>query len=72
MSGCSQRGCVTCSRTALGVVSHRADKRVREQPLDGPLASQEMGAEVFELADEMMRDLTGWRQLFGVKAIEAG
>ena len=56
----------------MRAIMHRADKRMREQPLDGPLASQEMGAEVFELADEMMRDLTGWRQLFGVKAIEAG
>ncbi len=39
--------------------------------LDQPLASQELAADVFDLANEMLRDVEGWEHLFRVKPLEA-
>lgn len=46
--------------------------RIRSVDLTRPLASQELGAEVYEVATTMLHDIEGWSQLFGVKVVEAG
>jgi hypothetical protein len=45
--------------------------RIRSVALTRPLASQELGAEVYEVATTMLHDIEGWAQLFGVKVVEA-
>ena len=45
--------------------------RIRSVDLTRPLASQELGAEAYEVATTMLHDIEGWAQLFGVKAVEA-
>ena len=37
-----------------------------------PLASQELGVDLFRLATAMLADVAGWAQLFRMKAVEAG
>ena len=41
-------------------------------PLDRPLASQELGAELFAVTLSMLQDITGWAQLFRMKTVETG
>lgn len=41
-------------------------------PLDRPLASQELGAELYAVALSMLQDITGWAQLFRMKTVETG
>jgi hypothetical protein len=53
-------------------LTSQAAERLRKLPLDTPLASQELGAEMLLLAEEMLLDIKGWAQLFRVKAVEAG
>ena len=36
-----------------------------------PLASQDLGMEMFEVATLMLQDVEGWVQLFQVKAVDA-
>lgn len=59
---------------------HRADNNVErielalsQRELDHPLplASQLLGAELFEVATVMLSDVTGWAQLFRLKTVEA-
>jgi len=45
---------------------------LRHLPLDAPLASQELGAEILLLAENMLRDIKGWAQLFRIKAVDVG
>jgi hypothetical protein len=40
--------------------------------LDRPLASQELGAELYAVALSMLQDVTGWAQLFRMKTVETG
>jgi len=40
--------------------------------LDQPLASRDLGRTMQELAISMMQDVSGWMQLFRIKALEAG
>jgi hypothetical protein len=47
-------------------------ERLRHVPLEAPLASQEVGAELLVLAEGMLRDVRGWALLFRVKAVEVG
>ncbi len=46
--------------------------RIRHIPLSRPLASQELGVEVLEVATLMLQDVDGWARLFRVKLVEAG
>jgi hypothetical protein len=39
--------------------------------LDQPLSSRDLGLIMYELAMEMMHDVTGWAQLFRIKTLEA-
>ncbi|WP_198369919.1 hypothetical protein [Roseomonas rosulenta] len=41
-------------------------------PLDGPLASNALGATLVGTTTSMLLDIDGWAQLFQVKAVEAG
>jgi hypothetical protein len=41
-------------------------------PLEHPLASQELGAELYGVALSMLQDIAGWAQLFRMKKVEAG
>jgi len=41
-------------------------------PLDRPLASQELGAELYAVAISMLQDIAGWAQLFRVKTVAIG
>jgi hypothetical protein len=47
-------------------------RRIETVDLDRPLASQELGAEVLEVATLMLQDVDGWARLFRVKLVEAG
>lgn len=40
--------------------------------LDRPLASQDLGAEFYEVATSMLQDISGWAQLFRLKVVETG
>jgi hypothetical protein len=40
--------------------------------IDQPLASRELGRTMYGLAISMMQDVSGWMQLFRIKALEAG
>jgi hypothetical protein len=40
--------------------------------LAAPLASQDLGAEILDLSQLMLRDIQGWAQLFRLKAVEPG
>lgn len=53
------------------VLAHAA-AQLRHLPLDAPLASQELGAEILLLAENMLRDIKGWAQLFRIKAVDVG
>lgn len=57
--------------TRMEAVMAAAGRRIEAMPLDHPLASQELAAEVFALANEMLRDIEGWEHLFRVKELEA-
>jgi hypothetical protein len=46
--------------------------RIHLVDLTRPLASQEPGGEVYEVATTMLTDIEGWAQLFGVKVVETG
>jgi hypothetical protein len=37
-----------------------------------PMASQDLGAEILDLSQLMLRDIQGWAQLFRLKAVEPG
>jgi len=50
----------------------RAERRLHGLSLDAPLASQDLGAEILLLAEDMLLDIKGWAQLFRVKIVEAG
>jgi exonuclease VII small subunit len=41
-------------------------------PLDRPLASQELGAQLYSAAVTMLQDVAGWVQLFRMKTVETG
>ena len=46
--------------------------RIETMDLTRPMASQELGAEVYEVATLMLQDVQGWVRLFRVKLVEAG
>lgn len=48
----------------------RTERQLRGLVLDAPLASQDLGAEIWRLAEGMLLDIKGWAQLFRVKPIE--
>jgi len=50
----------------------RAKQRMRDLDLTRPIASQELGAEVLEVATRMLQDVDGWARLFRVKLVETG
>jgi len=50
----------------------RAKQRIDRLNLDTPLASQALGARVYEVAITMLQDIDGWARLFRVKIVEAG
>ncbi len=41
-------------------------------PLDRPLASQALAAELYGVALAMLQDIAGWAQLFRMKTVETG
>jgi hypothetical protein len=47
-------------------------RRIENIDLTRPLASQELGTEVYEVAIAMLQDVQGWVRLFRVKLVEAG
>ena len=49
----------------------RAQIRIGRIGVDRPLASQLLGAELFDLTTIMLSDVAGWAQLFRMKAVEA-
>jgi hypothetical protein len=46
--------------------------RLKMIDLGVPLASQDLGRDLFHLATAMLADVAGWAQLFRMKAVEAG
>jgi hypothetical protein len=50
----------------------RAKQRIEQLNFDTPLASQALGARVYEVAITMLQDIDGWARLFRVKIVEAG
>jgi hypothetical protein len=44
--------------------------RIRSIDPTCPLASPELGAEVYEVATTMLHGIKGWSQLFAVKVVE--
>ena len=50
----------------------RARQRIATLDLTRPLASQDLGAEVLDVATRMLQDIEGWARLFRVKLVEAG
>ncbi|HEY3846980.1 MAG TPA: hypothetical protein VGL95_07695 [Acetobacteraceae bacterium] len=40
--------------------------------LGRPLASQELGAELYAVALSILQDITGWAQLFRMETVETG
>ncbi len=49
-----------------------AQRRVRLINVAEPLASQQVGAEIYDVATVMLRDIHGWVQLFRAKVVEPG
>ena len=49
----------------------RSKTRIERIGVDRPLASQLLGAELFEATTIMLSDVAGWAQLFRMKAVEA-
>lgn len=49
----------------------RAKQRIERLSFDKPLASQALGARVYEVAITMLQDIDGWARLFRVKIVEA-
>ena len=49
----------------------RAKQRIDRLSFDTPLASQALGARVYEVAISMLQDIDGWARLFRVKIVEA-
>lgn len=49
----------------------RAQARIERIAIDKPLASQALGAELFDVATIMLSDVAGWAQLFRLKAVDA-
>jgi hypothetical protein len=49
----------------------RAQTRIARIGVNRPLASQLLGAELFDVAMIMLSDIAGWAQLFRMKAVEA-
>jgi hypothetical protein len=47
-------------------------QRLEDPDLTRPLASQELGTDLFRLATAMLADVAGWAQLFRMKAVETG
>jgi hypothetical protein len=62
------------TRTEKFIVTHPvagyARQRIERLRLDHPLASQRLGAMVYEVEIAMLCDLDGWARLFRVKVIE--
>ena len=56
----------------MQAVMARAQAELQALPANLPLASQELAAVELALILEMLRDVEGWAQLFGVKVVEAG
>jgi len=54
----------------LAAQMRNAPQRIRSIDPACPLASQELGAAVYEVATTMLHDIEGWSQLFGVKVVE--
>jgi hypothetical protein len=50
----------------------RAKQRIGRLSFETPLASQALGARVYEVAITMLQDIDGWARLFRVKIVEAG
>jgi hypothetical protein len=50
----------------------RAKQRIERLSFDTPLASQALGARIYEVAITMLQDIDGWARLFRVKVVEAG
>ena len=50
----------------------RAKQRIDRLSFETPLASQALGARVYEVAITMLQDIDGWARLFRVKIVEAG
>jgi len=50
----------------------RARQRIARLDPTRPLASQELGVEVLDVATRMLQDVDGWARLFRVKLVEAG
>jgi hypothetical protein len=48
----------------------RAKQRIDRLSFDTPLASQALGARVYEVAVTMLQDIDGWARLFRVKIVE--
>lgn len=49
----------------------RAKQHIDRLSFDKPLASQALGARVYEVAITMLQDIEGWARLFRVKIVEA-
>ncbi len=49
----------------------RAQARIGRIAIDKPLASQMLGAELFDVATIMLSDVAGWAQLFPLQAVDA-
>jgi hypothetical protein len=47
-----------------------AAARIEAVDISAPMASQELGVEVLDLAQRMLLDIQGWAQLFRLKAVE--
>jgi hypothetical protein len=54
----------------METLMHEAERVLAALPLDRPLASQQLAAELFDLATQMLVDVDGWAQLFQLKAVE--
>ncbi len=56
----------------MAVWIETAQSRIEGLNLAAPLASQDLGAEILDLSQLMLRDIQGWAQLFRLKAVEPG
>jgi hypothetical protein len=56
----------------MQVAMRAAVAELETLPLDRPLASQELGVELYAVALSMLQDITGWAQLFRMKTVETG
>lgn len=57
---------------AMKAAMESGRQRIETMDLTRPLASQELGAEVYEVATLMLQDVQGWVRLFRAKLVEAG